>query len=217
MSKKEKVYVALLLDRSGSMSSNKVETVSAVNAYTSGLQKKFKGRFTLTQFDTDPETRVPAIDIVQDNVKIKDIALLTEHSYQPRGYTPLLDAIGKTLASMKTEGFDNVIFCIVTDGQENDSREYKRADIKAQLEEKRKLGWQVAYIGADVDAFDEGSKLGIAAGQSLNFGKQHVSATMDSFLASNTRYAARADKSSVGHATNFTEEERSAAMGGDSS
>ena len=210
---KERIYVALLLDRTGSMSTNKDETISAVNSYIEGLKKKFKGRFTLTQFDTDPETNKPDIALVQDNVKIKDAVLLTQETYKPRGMTPLHDAIGTTLDSVKTKGFENVVFVIVTDGQENDSREYKLADIRAKLEAKRKKGWQVMYIGADVDAFAEGRQLGIAAGQTLNFGKQHVHATMDVALCSNTRYASRQDKSFVNEASNFTSDERSAAVG----
>ena len=204
---KEKVFVALLLDRSGSMSTNKIETINAVNSYTSGLMKKFKGRFTMTQFDSE------GIDIVQDNVKIKDIKLLTEHSYQPRSMTPLLDAIGMTLDKTKTKGYENVIFVIVTDGQENHSKEYKLSDIRAKLEKKRKKGWQVMYIGADVDAFAEASQMGIAAGQTLNYGKAHSVATMDAALHSNVRYAARSDKSFVNADASFTDDERKAAVG----
>ena len=87
---KQKMCVALLLDRSGSMSVNKIETISAVNSYIDKTKEKFKGRFVLTQFDSE------GIDIVHDG-KIKDIEHLTDKSYQPRGMTPLLDAIGKTL------------------------------------------------------------------------------------------------------------------------
>ncbi len=211
MSKKQKVYVALLLDRSGSMNTNKIETISAVNSYTDKLKKEFKGRFTLTQFDSE------SIDMPQENVKIKDIVHLTEESYQPRSMTPLLDAIGKTVNAMKTEGFENVIFCIVTDGQENHSREYKLEAIRALIEEKRKAGWQVAYLGAGVDAFAEGARMGIAQGQSMNFAGAHASATMDSFATSNVRYASRTDKKGlVGSEVDFTDDERDAAMGGSS-
>lgn len=211
---KEKAYVALLLDRTGSMNTNKTETIAAVNSYIEGLQKKFKGLFTLTQFDTDPQTNAPAIDLVQDNVKIKDAKLLTEATYEPRGMTPLLDAIGTTLGKIKTKGFENVIFVIVTDGQENDSREYKDVKvIRKMLEKKRKKGWQVMYIGADVDAFAEGRNLGIAAGQTLNYGKTHSVATMDAALHSNVRYASRTNKGLVNEESNFTSDERSAAVG----
>ncbi len=208
---KEKVYVALLLDRSGSMNVNKVETISAFNSYIDKTKEQFKGRFTLTQFDSE------AIDIVQDNVKIKEAAHLTAESYQPRGMTPLLDAIGKTVNAMKPEGFENVIFAIVTDGQENHSTEYKLAAIRALLEEKRKLGWQVSYIGANVDAFHEAGQLGIAAGQTMNYAGAHGQATMDAYSVSNTRYASRVTKTGETHAGDFTDEERNKAVGGSSS
>lgn len=210
--KKEKVYVGLLLDRSGSMHANKAETISAVNSYTDKLKKKFKGRFTLTQFDSE------GIDMPQKNVKLKKINHLNDESYQPRGMTPLLDAIGKTVSKMKTKGFENVIFCIVTDGQENASREYKLDAIRALLEKKRKKGWQVAYIGANVDAFAEASRMGIARGQTLNYDKAYGSATMDSFVASNARYAMRSNKKGfVSQEVDFTEDERKKAVGESSS
>ena len=155
---KQKMCVALLLDRSGSMSVNKIETISAVNSYIDKTKEKFKGRFVLTQFDSE------GIDIVHDG-KIKDIEHLTDKSYQPRGMTPLLDAIGKTLEAFKTDGFENIVFVIMTDGQENHSKEYKLEAIRAKIEEKRKIGWQVSYLGTNVDAFHEAGQMGIAPGQ----------------------------------------------------
>ena len=207
---KKKVFVALLLDRSGSMMTHKQETITAVNSYMDKLKTEFKGRFTLTQFDSE------GIDMPQENVKIKDTVHLTNETYEPRAWTPLLDAIGKTLDSMKTEGFDNVIFAIMTDGQENASTEYKLDAIRAKIEERRKKGWQISYLGAGVDSFAEAHNLGIAKGQAMNFAGQHATATMDSYMVSNTRYAARSNLMDTSGA-DFTEEEREAAMGGSSS
>ena len=209
MSKKQKMCVALLLDRSGSMSANKIETISAVNSYIDKTKEKFKGRFTLTQFDSE------SIDIVHDG-KIKDIKHLTEESYQPRGMTPLLDAIGKTLDAFKTDGFENIVFVIMTDGQENHSREYKLADIRAQLEERRRIGWQVSYLGTNVDAFHEGAQLGIARGQTMNYAGAHASATMAAYSSSNDVNALRQVKGVETKDADFTDEQRAAAMGGSS-
>ena len=208
MSKKQKMCVALLLDRSGSMNANKSETISAVNSYIDNTRKKFKGRFTLTQFDSE------GIDIVQDNVKIKNAQHITEESYQPRSMTPLLDAIGKTLNAFKTDGFENIVFVIMTDGQENHSREYKLEAIRALIESKRKIGWQVSYLGTNVDAFAEGARLGVARGQTMNFAGAHASATMDSYSSSNDRNAMRSNKGVESQEADFTDDERNAAMGG---
>lgn len=209
---KERVYVALLLDRSGSMNAHKVETVSAVNSYLGKLQKQFKGRFTLTQFDSE------SIDIVHDNVKIKEIPHLTEHGYQPRGMTPLLDAIGKTMRAMegKTEGFENIIFAIVTDGQENHSKEFKLADVRALIEEKRKSGWEVSYLGANVDAFHEAGQIGIPAGKALNYVGAHTQSAMDAYATSNVRYAGRRQKKGFSHESDFTSAEREQSVHGTS-
>ena len=204
---KQRACVAVLLDRSGSMQVNKAETISAFNQYVKNTKKNFKGRFTLTQFDSQ------GIDTPQANVKIKEIQDLTDHTFQPRGATPLLDAIGRTIHAMDTEGFDNVIFVIITDGAENASTEYNREAVKKLIEERVAKGWQVSYLGADVDAFAEGAQLGIAAGQSINFAGAHTSAVMDSYAASNMRYASRSDLLDTSVA-NFTSAERTAAMGG---
>ena len=205
---KQRVYLALRLDRSGSMKTHKAETISAVNAYVDKTKEQFKGRFTLTQFDSE------GIDIVHDGIKIKDVPPLTEETYQPRSMTPLLDAIGRTVTKMETDGFDNVIFCIITDGLENASHEWKLANVRQLLEEKRnKHGWQVSYLGANVDAFGEGAALGIAAGQAMNFAGAHTSALMDSYAKSNVKYATRSHHLAV-HESDFTDEDRESAMHG---
>lgn len=205
---KQRLYLALLLDRSGSMIDHKQETISAINSYVDQTKELYKGRFTLTQFDSE------AIDIVHDGIKIKDAPHLTGETYQPRSLTPLLDAIGQTVTRMDVAGFDNVIFCIITDGLENASHEWKLAQVRELLEEKRdKQGWQISYLGANVDAFAEGAALGIARGQSVNFAGAHTHAVMDSYVASNSRYVSRTNLLDTS-VSNFTDEERESAMKG---
>lgn len=204
---KKRVCVALLLDRSGSMNVNKVETISAVSQYIKNLKETFKGRFTLTQFDSG------GIDILPqyNNAKIRDLPDFT--SFDPRGSTPLLDAIGKTANEVNSEGYDNVIFVIVTDGEENSSHEYSLEAVRTLLEEKQALGWQVSYLGSDVDAFHEAAQLGIAKGQTMNFASNHINATMDAYAMSNTAYVNRSSLLAVGEA-DFTDEQRDQAMTG---
>lgn len=205
---KKRAYVALLLDRSGSMIDHKSETISAINSYMDKTKEQFKGRFSLTQFDSE------GIDLVHNGIKIKDFPPLTGETYQPRSLTPLLDAIGQTVSRMDAAGFDNVIFCIITDGLENASHEWKLAQVRELLEEKRdKHGWQISYLGANVDAFAEGAALGIMKGQSINFSGQHTAAVMDSYAVSNARYVSRTSHLDTSDA-NFTDEERESAMKG---
>lgn len=204
---KQKMCVALLLDRSGSMSAHKTETISAINSYIDKTKEKFKGRFVLTQFDSE------SIDIVHDG-KIKNVEHLTDESYQPRGMTPLLDAIGKTLDVFNTDGFENIVFVVMTDGQENHSKEFKLDAIRAKIEEKRKIGWQISYLGANVDAFAEGASMGFARGQTINYAGAHSTSVMDSYSANNEVNALRVDKGVESVEASFTSSQRDEAMGG---
>ena len=196
---KDKIAVALLLDRSYSMISHRTETISAVNAYIDSLKKKYKGSFTLVLFNSR------GIDKFQS--KIKDIPQFTADDYQPWGNTPLFDAIGETMSTMATEGYDNVTFAILTDGQENDSKEFTLTAVKTLIETRQKEGWQIVYLGADVDAFLEAEQLGIGRGQTMSFSKGAVGQTISTVHASTERYVKRSNKMDIG-ASNFTDEER---------
>lgn len=199
---KQKAYVSLLLDRSGSMQVNKAETISAISQYIAKLKESFKGRFTMTQFDSG------GVDVTIDGVKIKDIPEFTD--FTPRGGTPLLDAIGKTIHAMDADEYENVIFVIVTDGGENSSHEYTLEAVRNLIEEKTKAEWQFLFLGADMDAFGEASNLGIASGQTLNYSGVNASAAMTATIASNTRYATRKVGKGI-DVGNFTGDERKAA------
>lgn len=83
--------------------------------------------------------------------------------------TALNDAIGKTINDVNQFG-TNVVVLIQTDGQENSSKEYKLDRIKSLIKEKEKLGWEFNFVGAGLDAFNQGAAYGM-------FNNVHVSAT----------------------------------------
>ena len=57
-----------------------------------------------------------------------------------------------------------VVFVIVTDGQENASREFNRTQIRQMIEHQQSVyRWQFTFLAANQDAFAEGASLGIAA------------------------------------------------------
>lgn len=145
--------VAFLLDRSGSMEECKGETIKGFNAYITELRSKDKAgemRFILTQFDTQ------GIDIVHDAVPLKDVDLLTAHTYMPRGGTPLYDAMGQTIraAETKATGKYKVLFVTQTDGYENSSREWNSDSIKVLIKSKEdQAHWTFAYIGVGLQGW----------------------------------------------------------------
>jgi hypothetical protein len=162
-------HIAVVLDRSGSMSLCADDTVGGFNAFVAE-QKKAEGEatMTLTQFDTEYE-------IVYDFKNIQDVPKLT---FVPRGNTALLDAIGRTIQTVghslelkpEAERPEKVIFVIITDGKENSSREFKKDQINQLIKTQTDVyKWEFVYLGANQDAIQEGSALGVLLTNALTF------------------------------------------------
>jgi uncharacterized protein YegL len=145
--------VAFLLDRTGSMSSCKEETIKGFNGYIQVLRTEDKAgqnRFTLTQFDSI------SVDIIHDAVPIKQVKELTDETFQPRSWTPLYDAIGKVIRETEKQAGEKykVLFVTLTDGQENSSTEWTNESVKKLIKEKEEQHhWTFAYIGVGVEGF----------------------------------------------------------------
>lgn len=165
--------IALILDRSGSMECLRDETISSVNNFLEG-QRKLPGecRVTLVQFDN-------AYEVNYESKSLRmGIEPLTRETYAPRGFTALLDAIGRTVSNLgdrlalmaEKDRPGKVIVVIITDGQENSSKEYTKERVaqmtKRQTEE---FNWQFLYLGANQDAIQVGAGMGFARGQTMSY------------------------------------------------
>lgn len=154
------VEIIIVLDRSGSMQSIRADAIGGFNQFLSD-QKKLPGKATLTlvQFDTEYE-------VVHDGKPLGDVPELTADTFVPRGSTALNDAIGRALATLETRNPERAIVVILTDGEENASREWTTEKIKARIQacEKDK-GWQFVYLAANQDAFTVGASYGIGTTQ----------------------------------------------------
>lgn len=184
---KDETYIAVLLDRSGSMESVKDDTIGGFNQFIS--EQKLAGDnalLTLVQFDT------VSVDVVHESMRIKNVPALTPETYQPRGGTPLLDALGETIHSTgraleaipESNRPDKVVFVVITDGQENSSHEHTKTSIKQLIEhQSSKYNWQFVYLGANQDAFDEAGSMGIPMAAAANY---VGAATADAFAVAST-------------------------------
>ena len=56
---------------------------------------------------------------------------------------------------------DKVIVVVLTDGNDNSSKEYDQTSIKALVESYSTRGWEFIFLGANIDAYSQGSALGI--------------------------------------------------------
>ena len=141
---RELTDIVVVLDRSGSMASVLDDTIGGFNTFLEE-QKGAQGRarLTLTQFDNE-------YDIVHERRDVREVEPLTRATYIPRGTTALLDAVGRTVTSVRARiALDDaseqpwkVVFVIITDGQENASREFNRAQVFELIREQEKeAGW----------------------------------------------------------------------------
>ena len=151
MKKKQEMDIVFLLDRSGSMRGIEQDTIGGYNSYIES-QKNNNVKVTTVLFDDKYE-------MITNREDIKNIKELTNETYYVRGCTALLDAIGKTINYMDCQKSKKVMFIITTDGLENASKEYNRAQIKELIEGHN--NWEFMYIGADIDSYSEGSSIGI--------------------------------------------------------
>lgn len=81
---------------------------------------------------------------------------ITDKDYAPCGCTPLYDAIGVTVNTLReiVKTHENAIgsVTIITDGMENSSQEYSHKQVADLIENLKKEGWNFNFIGANIDA-----------------------------------------------------------------
>jgi len=159
--KKDKVQIVCILDMSGSMRDLATEVINSFNHFISE-QKKLKGKaeVTLVLFDH-------VIEKPYYKVKLKDVKDIDETLYKPRGMTALYDAIGLTVEEFSEH--KDVVLLIQTDGEENSSKEYTQSIIKDMIKDKEQDGWDITFLGANIDAKAVGSSLGVSLLKSVQY------------------------------------------------
>ena len=162
INKLDQTEIVVVLDRSGSMGSIAVPTVEGFNKFLNEQQNALGEAFiTLVQFDDQYEVNYKSMPV-------KDASpLILGESFKPRGSTALLDAIGKTIEELKTD--KDVVFVIITDGEENASKVYKNEAINKMITTLTKEGWKFIFLAANQDAIAKGGAMGIHGSNSMTY------------------------------------------------
>ena len=205
-------HLYFLLDRSGSMHSIRKETIGGYNAFMDE-QREQEGdcRVTLAQFDNEYE-------VVYSGLPIADVPGLV---LEPRGATALLDAIGRLVgdagarlaALPEDQRPGTVIVGIMTDGHENASCEWTHPAIKALVEHQTKTySWEFLYMGADQDAVEVGTGLGVQAHRSITYARGASDAAMAATSAMVGRVRSASARGEAPASVGYTDAERLASM-----
>lgn len=201
--------IAVLMDRSGSMSGIAREAEGALRGFIED-QAKQAGRCTirLSEFDSEYTTVYASTPIAE----------APDYTLNPRGATALLDAIGRLVVEFgeelaalpEAERPGNAVVVVQTDGMENQSREWTHERVSDLISQQREqYGWEFVFLGANQDAIKTGGRMGFAANSSMTYaasgvGTQNAMASVSSYVT----------QTRSGGAASFSEADRQAATSG---
>lgn len=184
------ILITFVLDRSGSMQSCRDATISGFNEFLRDqLAQPGHTLFSLTTFNTEVTVECKVVEAAQ-------IPLRTQFNYIPGGMTALYDAVAYTirnveskLATMQNKPAKH-LFVIMTDGEENSSKEWTRDKLFHLIKSKEAEGWDFVYLGANQDAYAVGSSMGIPVGSTADYASTPAGtqAAMASTLTSTRSY-----------------------------
>ena len=186
--------LGFVLDRSGSMNALAEDAIAGFDAMLSE-QKKINPQtlFSLSIFDHE-------IIAIHDAVPLIDVPNLSSEIYVPRGATALSDAIGAMIQQIgkREKRSTRVLIAILTDGEENSSRQFSRDDIMSMVTYRRTTyDWQFIFIGPE-DALEYALSIGIPRSNVVGFDlnpegmqkiMQRLSKSMTAYQLGDRRYA----------------------------
>ncbi len=141
--KPKRVFNLIIVDESGSMSIIHEQAFAGMNETLQTvrqMQMKFGDQeqyVTLVTFDSGHTTWH------YDNTPAAQTRDLEWNAYNPGGGTPLYDAMGKAISKLNAQVSmdDNVLVTVITDGEENCSREWTLKMIRTMIEKLKKQNW----------------------------------------------------------------------------
>jgi hypothetical protein len=202
------IHSYILLDRTGSMEPIWSEALSSVNAYADGLAAldggpRVDADITLAVFDAQDGLQ---FDVLRKGVDAQNWNDVSTREVNPRGMTPLYDAIGRIVSLAETDRPEKAIIVIMTDGEENSSKEMTKGAAKAALDRVRAKGWEVVFLGAEFSKFDDAEGVGQTTSRNMAVSKDQLSDSMNRLAQKSKNYAAGAAPS-----VEWNDEDRAAA------
>ncbi len=159
MDTKHSIFNLIILDESGSMQSIKQVIINGFNEVVQTIKNASQKFPEQQHYVTFVTFNGNGIRVMIDNQPVEELSQIDESKYNPDAMTPLYDAMGISISkqreyTQKSTEY-NVLVTILTDGEENASKEYNGQSIKALVEELKQKKWTFTYIGAnhDVDKF----------------------------------------------------------------
>jgi len=200
--KSKNVY--MLLDRSGSMSTSWAETLGSINGYVEKLEDDVN--VYLASFDD------VAFDVLEES-NAKGWRTITNDDVSPRGMTPLYDSAAKVMDRMIADNPERAVLVVMTDGYENNSKEYTLESVKARLKTLESKQWPAVFLGADFSKVTEyiNTTFTVSAANIVNTSGRTRGLAMNMMAGKTETYFNEVNTSaSFATAMNFTDQEKAA-------
>lgn len=181
------VHVCFVIDESGSMGCSTEDVIGGFKSMVDKQREIKDGTCAVSLFKFATE-----VSEVYRGVDVNKVDYLDRRTYFPSGMTAMndgigiaIDTIGKWIAGMEeSERPEKNIIVIMTDGEENYSKEYTTAKIQEMIKhQEEKYSWSFVYMGTDVTNIKAAKDLGIRSA-SYTTRSNHVAnyATINSVL-----------------------------------
>ena len=194
--------VCLLSDRSGSMGAVRETAEDAINEFVAAQGGRTDQRVTvrLDEFDGEHSFHSdhryldpPVYHHVWPSTPAADCS---RYLLVPRGMTALFDAMARSMTEFGAELAalpedrrpGTVIWAVMTDGQENASKEHSAATVSPMIKEQReRYDWEIVFLGADESTVAQAIAMGVAPGSAMaytpsNIGTKSTVSSLDSYV-----------------------------------
>ena len=157
--------IVFIIDESGSMQGSNSDVIGGFNSFIEKQKTENKGKITVSLYKFNN-----LVTQVISNKPAAKVRNLTNEDYTPSGFTALYDAIGQAIhetdkqlsAKLEKQRPDKVIVVIITDGQENASKEFSAKAIKSAISTHEELlNWSFIFLGSGLDNFQDTEVMGI--------------------------------------------------------
>ena len=169
---KNYTHLIIVLDASGSMSRIQDDVKGSFNEFLK-KQREEPGKtvFDLFQFNDEVKRLVVSADLAQFHEDMMSKYNCTGCTALNDAVCTAIDTVGREFAEMPEENRPEHVLCvIITDGEENASREYTMEDVKDRIEhQKTKYNWQFEFLAANQDAFETGESFGLDEDDCMDF------------------------------------------------
>jgi Mg-chelatase subunit ChlD len=178
----KETYYLLIVDASSSMGPLTKSTISGVNEQIDSI-KQLEKEFPDQKYNMSFMHFNNTVTIEYTDRQSSALEHISETNYKCSGMTALLDAIGVGVRNLNEKIGDKIasgeasaVVVIITDGEENASREFDGSKVKSMIEELQATNrWTFTFVGANIDSISTASRYGIDVKNVMQFSGDELS------------------------------------------